>query len=240
MRAAVSISDLFITISAKMKEVYKEYLGKDSIAAVNMSESLKQDKSKALTNDKIEFVYAGGFQFNRDKILELLAKTIEQYNNDSSIETKLYLKIYSNTQPTPQLLSKLNIEGSSIFGGALNFNELKKVLNECDIPVHVEAFDRKSIESTRLSISTKIPEYLSLGKPILAIGPQEVASMEYLKNIALCVNDCDDIYRRLMVMITDEELRNNLSEYALKKYNAEHNVISLRAEFRNHILQLTH
>lgn len=239
MKICVNSSDLFLTISEKMKRIYKDYLGQDSIVAVNMCDSMKEDSNNEQAKSVINLVYAGGLHYNRYKTLELLVKSIKRYNNQLNNSVKLHLKIYSNKKPDSKILSKLDVKGTSTFGGSLNYAELKNELNRCDIPVHVESFDRRSIESTRLSISTKIPEYLSLGKPILAIGPKEVASMEYLQDVAFCVNNADNLYERLSTLVTNEKLKSSLSSLALKRYNQNHNVDKLTMEFKKNILQLS-
>ncbi len=49
----------------------------------------------------------------------------------------------------------------------------------------MESFKNKNVRTTRLSFSTKVTDYLSSGKPIWAVGPDEIASIEYFK-----MNDC--------------------------------------------------
>ena len=55
--------------------------------------------------------------------------------------------------------------------------------------VHVEAFDKKNRKITRLSLSTKISEYVASGAKVLAIGPAEVGSMRCLadRQLGLCI-----------------------------------------------------
>ncbi|MEG0474048.1 MAG: hypothetical protein RR588_17145 [Solibacillus sp.] len=67
---------------------------------------------------------------------------------------------------------------------------------------------------TRLSISTKIPEYLATGKPILAIGPSTLSSIKYLKSS------------------TDSFIIEDLSEESIQKtligiYNSKENFASI-------------
>ena len=78
----------------------------------------------------------------------------------------------------------------------LQYHSLDKALQEqikADSLLHVEAFDEKSKKSTRLSVSTKIFEYLYAGKIILGYGPSDVASMEYLRDIGCSVLCADDL-----------------------------------------------
>lgn len=236
MRKAVSESNLFITISQKMSDTYKEFLGKESEIAVNMTEMLKSGTEEVSSGNFVKMVYAGGLHSKRYESLHLLAKSIENYNKKA--KKKVLLEIYSNSNPTKEILRKINIKNSSQYLGSLDHKELKIVLNNCDVPVFVESFNKKSIESTRLSLSTKIPEYLSLGKPILAIGPANVASMEYLSEVALCINDPIDIERGLQELVTNPSFRNKISNDAIAKFNTYHNADILKKKFKSNIESL--
>lgn len=223
MKNAINQSDLLLTISEKMQRSYKYLFNKESIIALNTPPSLISDYSNDKNaRDKQVLVYAGGLHYKRYVTLSLLAKAIYDYNKTQLPENKVFLQIYSNTIPKERIRKKLCFENASGFLGSLNHEELKKVLNKADIMVHVEAFDKKSIEATRLSVSTKIPEYLSLGKPILAIGPCQIASMEYLEDCSFCINNKEDIYRKVSKFLSDEKLRKVISEKALEKYHKNH------------------
>lgn len=226
MNRTISRSNLFITISEQMRKTYKELFKKDSIVALNMTDSMKIENftSEKTDNNIIKLIYAGGLHFKRYETLSLLANAIDKYNKNSS-DKKAFLRIYSTGMLSDKVLRKLNIEGASEFSGGLDSEELKIKLNESDIPVHVESFDLKSIESTRLSISTKIPEYLSLGKPILAIGPKEVASMKYIADCAFCINSADNINEKLTLFLNEKILQRELSEKAVNMFVDNHNSI---------------
>lgn len=222
MRNIIKQSDLFLTISEQMRKEYKELFGKESILAVNMTETLKDKSVSTVKNEKITLVYTGGLHYKRYVTLNLLAKAIKNYNDNAQNNRKAYLKIYTGQTLTKKLSKLLNIEGASKYSGYLSPIQLKEVLNSCDIPVHVESFNKKSIESTRLSISTKIPEYLSLGKPVIAIGPSQVASIEYLKDAAFCISNKDNIDFELERILNDEILQGELSNKTLLMFEANH------------------
>lgn len=233
MQNIINECDLFITISDKMKNIYKDIFGKNSLVLSNISDSMKVKKLFPDDNKKTEFIYAGGLHLKRHNVLHLLAKSIKKYNNKH--KHCAFLKIYSTNEPEKSIKDKLNIKNASKFMGSLNSNQLKKALNNSNILVHVESFDDKSIEATRLSISTKIPEYLSLEKPILAIGPEEVASLEYLKNSAYCINNKNKIYEGIEKLINDKEIQDDLSRKAITKYNNNHNKKILINKFKKEL-----
>lgn len=228
MNKAISNSSLFITISEEMRSVYKDIFGKNSIIALNMAESMKTvpDEPNKLKSGPISLIYTGGLHFKRYNTLSLLAEAIRKYNNLSG-STKVFLSIYSIQEPSKRVLKRLNIQGASSFFGGLNSEELKIKLNEADILVHVESFDQKSIESTKLSISTKIPEYLSMGKPILAIGPNEVASMKFISDVAFCINSKNEIYSELCTFLDNERVRKDLSVKSAIIYDDKYGRVSL-------------
>lgn len=239
MHQAVSTSDLFITISDQMKIIYKSIFDKDSITILNITDSMQVEKyrNKNYDSNEINLIYAGGLHFQRYKTLHLIAEAIDSFNSQSE-ERKAYLYIYSTTFPSDKIKNKLNIKGASKFMGSLDAESLKIKLNEADIMVHVESFDSQSIESTRLSISTKIPEYLSLQKPILAVGPLEVASMKYLKDVAYCITNKSDIKDMLTVILNDHKLRDDLSKRSYDKYKENHDSTKLGAKIRSELAEI--
>jgi glycosyltransferase involved in cell wall biosynthesis len=238
MRKTVNSADLFMTISQKMSDIYKKLFEKNSIVVSNMTVSMRDDNRKNTEEDIITLVYTGGLHFKRFITLGLLGDSIKRYNISTS-NRKVMLKVYSNQKPGPTILKVLNKEGASQYCGSLDVNQLKIVLNSCDVPVHVESFERKSIESTRLSISTKIPEYLSLGKPILAIGPNNIASMEYLQDAAYCITNPDSIYEDLLKFLTNDEIRYRLSQTAKNKYEKYHDKHILSKRFKDYLSGLS-
>lgn len=239
MKNVINESDLFLTISEKMQKSYKQLFNKESIIALNTPSSLLSDDLKQKdTRYKQILVYAGGLHYKRYVTLSLLAKAIYEYNKTQSSENKVFLQIYSNSIPKESIKEKLCFENASDFLGSLNQEELKKVFNKADIMVHVEAFDKKSIEATRLSVSTKIPEYLSLGKPILAIGPSQIASMEYLEDCSFCVNNKEDIYTKISEFLSDENLRKTISKKASEKYLKNHEKEKVSIFFINSIRKI--
>lgn len=219
MKKCIKSSNLFFTISEKMQKEYKYLFKKESCLIINMTDKLKDDEcSKVNINKTREIIYAGGLHFNRDKSLELLIKNLKKFNEKQSYNKKYILKIFSTQELSETEKNKFNVKNTSLFCGGVDKEELKKILNNASIVVHVESFDKKSIESTRLSISTKIPEYLSLEKPILAIGPKEIASMEYLKDVSYCIYEEKNFLEKLTNFLENEELQNELSKKSYEKF----------------------
>ncbi|MBS9404061.1 hypothetical protein KG088_10505 [Halomonas sp. TRM85114] len=214
MKKAVVSSDVFVTISKEMRNEYKKRFGKDSINIFNAPKDLKVRSFKKTPRKDYIMVYAGGLHFERWKTLHELALAIKKFNEKNG--RSVVLKVFSHQSLDKKIVNSLNVSGSAEFCGPLDVDGVKFQLNDADILVHVESFNRKCIESTRLSISTKIGEYLSVGSPILAIGPQRVASMKFLKDTACCITSRKSY---------DSALYNILAENCTENDQINHNPV---------------
>jgi glycosyltransferase involved in cell wall biosynthesis len=68
------------------------------------------------------------------------------------------------------------------FCGGVSGDMLWEKIYESDVLLHIESDDKYLRKLTGLSVSTKIPEYLMSGRPVLGYGPEEVASMRLLND----------------------------------------------------------
>lgn len=210
-------TNLLITISEKMRTVYRGLFGADSVVYSNMPDS-PAEHPEVQTGGTVEFVYAGGLHYHRWKTLSLLGQAILAYNRTDP-PSVARLRIYSPHQPEQSILDSLCIEDSSEFCGSLAPEEVDSVLSSCDVEVHVESFDEECKEATRLSFSTKIFEYLQKGKCVLAIGPADIASMEYLSGGAYCINDPEKINAEAVGILCRGDMRNQIAAQCADLYD---------------------
>lgn len=225
----LSLSSCFYTISDAMRKEYIASLGYDSKIAVNMTESLLLPNFKC-NNDTIKLVYVGSLYYGRITILNQIGLSIQKYNKVAKTK-KAFLEIYTNNIPSKKENNLINIDNGSAYLGHLDIETLKLKLNEADILVFVESFEEKYIAKTKYSLSTKIPEYLSLRKAIFAVGPLDVSSMQYLEGVAFTVNLLDNIDSKLEQVLTCQETRNIVAEKAYKKFLLYHNKDKNQKEF---------
>ncbi len=217
LKQCLKNANLLITVSPIMKQVYKEKFNWDSIIAVNMSDNLYEEQCREKKDDIIHFAYSGSLYYGRNKTLELLAKSIEIFNEKYKIKSCLDIYTFSND------FNDLFNLPYVYYKGALNQIQLKKELNRIDILVFVESFDIEQIEKTRLSLSTKVPEYLSLKKPILTIGPEGIGSIEYLKDVSFYINSIDNLTEKIIKFIDNRNIQKILTDKAYNKYIKYHN-----------------
>ena len=67
------------------------------------------------------------------------------------------------------------------YKGYIEATEVKKKILESDILIHTEDFNKENIQKVKYSVSTKIPDYLASGRLLIAYGPEEIESNEYIK-----------------------------------------------------------
>lgn len=211
----------YFTISESMKEEYSKITGMKSYTLRNLTESMKISNFETKNKD-IEFIYTGSLYYERDYILGEVAKAAERYNlSNHNKGKKINISVYCNTEPegnSRQLFEKYDC---CKYLGSLDPDELKLKLNKSDVLLFIESFSEKMIEKTKYSFSTKIPEYLSLGKPIFAVGPKEIGSMNFLKNTAICNYDVSDIYINLQKYISSDDCLKEFADLAATKYKEE-------------------
>lgn len=176
-KKSIARSSFIVAGSEKMADEFKDIFGGNYIVAMNAIAELNFPLRKT-DGESVKFLYAGNIGLNRWKVLSLIARCLEEIGVECGIRGEL--SIYSLNEPTRKQLRKFNIPGYSEFRGALNTEELNIAKEQANVLVHVESFDRISRHITRLSVSTKISEYLASRRCIFAVGPANVASIEYL------------------------------------------------------------
>ncbi len=212
---AVAYSDCIIAIGDRMATEYRSRFGGNYFVAMNSVPDLKLPHYAGRQDKTIKFLYAGNLGLGRWKVLALIAECLKELQEEESLSGEL--AIYSLVKPDKKEMTFLNNPPFSSFKGALNTDELNREKTFSDILVHVEAFDRTNRHITRLSISTKIPEYLASGRCIFAVGPKNVASMQYITEydlgIAVMSNKKSAIKQAMKTIMLNHESR---AQYAVK------------------------
>ena len=220
------------TIGPQMTDYYKFKFGIKSKPLMNL---VRLDNFKFYSENlnPSKLVYIGGLHSNRWKVIKKLVLTIKENNLSLTLDIFTFDKLNKGFS---KFLKKYQFVN---FRGSIKGSEVSSKLLEYDVLLHVEAFDRHSKNITFLSVSTKIPEYLSTGKPILAIGPKNISSMQYLSQnrIAITCNNNKEIKLKLSTINNQRLLKDmNINSFAIIQRNHEINKIS--KEFQEHLLNL--
>jgi hypothetical protein len=163
-------------IGPEMKDEYEERFKIKFSCMMNPVEKIIEDK-KSLSSDDKKIVFMGGLHLGRLETLIEFLKELENTNLLYEIEIHLYVaSSYRNK------ILEHNIKGPKlIVHDYISPSEVESELLKYDVGLHLESFDDKFKKFTRLSISTKIPQYMGLGLPILAYSPSDVSSTKYIE-----------------------------------------------------------
>jgi glycosyltransferase involved in cell wall biosynthesis len=166
-------------------------------------------------NIPLKLIYTGNIIYGRIHSLFSIADALKVINSEG-VKAKLYL--YTANEITPEVRQRLKSSESVEIMGKVPYSQIPEILNDGDILVHVESFEKKQMLATSLSFSTKIVDYLEAGKPIFAMGWKEAASIKYLHDngIGITANTSEEVLDRLRDLIDHTE---SLNEKGLKAWN---------------------
>lgn len=232
------VNKIFV-IGDDMGSEYSNKLRKTCITIMNAVDVEKYLSARNSTlegkNEQtaIKLAYFGGLHLNRWKSLRKIGNACEHISKVEGV--KINLSIYTNQLPSNRIFKFLE-NGSSIrYMGSVKENKIIDEMQKYDVLVHVESFDRKMKQKTRLSISTKIPEYLASGKTILAMGPADISSIRYLKRLSLCyvIPSRKDINVTEVLQRIIAELDNSkIEELGIKIVQEKHSIEQNRQKIR--------
>ena len=214
-------ANLVLTIGQQMSDVYHREFALSSRPIMNMVDVPRtQPSARTSASAPLRLLYAGSLHSNRWKTLGALVDSIERLRGQG---VEACLRIVG-PPPTPEQLSRVARAPFSAHDGLLDPEELRDAIADSDCLVHVEASDPRSMAVTTLSVSTKIPEYVSSGRPILAVGPRGLASLAYLREADVAVTATEDASQlddAVASLAADPGLRRDLAArgFALARKN---------------------
>lgn len=193
-KETVSKAYMSYAIGRKMQCDYSKFFSKPFGILGN---SIDIDKYSHLLPKKIEkdtpilISYIGAIHSNRWKTIVALGEIVKEINSKYHYG-KIQIKVFSPTRPRRSAMLML-VKSGVEFCGVLDSEGVLQQMEQSHFLLHVESFDKRNRTYVRYSVSTKISEYLSSNRVVLAYGPHEVASMQLLKdnNLGCCLTDLD-------------------------------------------------
>lgn len=204
MRKVMQLAEKVYVISEIQKRDYERIFQKKCIILTKGMEFSRDIPIKKKYNNPLQLIYTGNIGNNRWKSLAMIANALESINKDTC---KGQLKIYTATPLTKEMKIALNRGENSIIIGSVSSDKILEIQQEADILIHVEAFDSENKFLTRHSFSTKIIDYLKMARPILVVGPRDIAPIEYF------------IKNDIGFVITNEKEVINKIEYFIKNFD---------------------
>ena len=217
VKKTMNYASCIYPICEKMGREYGELFGKPYhtlCTPSTISEPLKFEKSNLIS-------YIGNLGYKRNEQLVAIGRALK----DLDVSDKPnFINVYS-AEKDPEILKDLNEENGIKFCGSISADKVIEVMGQSLAVIHTESFDESMRKSVRYSMSTKIADSLASGTPILAFGPKEIASIEYLidNNAAFCAVSTDELPSVLKNLLCDIQKKNEIVNNAIKLANKNHN-----------------
>ena len=169
-----------ITISDPMQRDYAQLFG-FPVQTIRISSDANPAALPRAQREGISYV--GNLGIDRITPLIELGRTLKAAQLPG-FET---IRVYSSER-NPATLAQITEDNGLTFCGRLTEQGVERVLGASKFLILVESFDRSAIRRTKYSLSTKVAESLRSGACIIAYGPDEIASIEYLRrHKAACI-----------------------------------------------------
>ena len=183
----------------------------------------------------VNVTYAGGLHLDRWVTLKEVEKQLLQYSERS--QKSIVFNIYTS-QADKEKYSDYFDNRITVFHNYVPHSEISRIYKASDILIHAETLNSKYNAFFKYSVSTKIPEYLSSGRPVILLCPKSMALYNYLKsNNAAYVADSTDSFLKLFEsLINDKTERLNIINSAQKLAAENHDFYAVQKKFK-HILE---
>lgn len=165
-------SPVLLTIGTDMASEFARRYDKPTVVVGN---SIDVPPLTGSRSPNTSLVYAGGLHLGRADIIANLAAAL-----DRSDGAPLTIDLYTGPNDRP-LTESLAARYRSIRAqGFLLPDAVLPTLESSFAALFVESPEQRILDYTRLSVSTKVPEYLAARTPIVALGPPSQASVREL------------------------------------------------------------
>jgi glycosyltransferase involved in cell wall biosynthesis len=237
----LSRSPIGITVSNEMANEYASRYGGSFSPVLYPFDppQLAESSQKYNSAGRMKFIYLGGLEPDRWQSLQMLGKALAKLDEEG---IRAELLVYTFPHDIEKYGDKLQIENVSRVMGTALPSEVPGIQQSADVLIHVESFDKEAKKKTRLSFSTKIPQYLSTKKCVLAFGPLDVASMRYLADnhaaFIVSENDLQHLISELKSFISDQGLQKKISECGYRIAQANHNGDWQRERLRCQLVEI--
>lgn len=216
-----------LAISSKMKKECDKEFGVDSIVLTKPIFNKKEFEKREICFP-IRILYTGKLIIGRDKTIAKIAEAIHAINQHGQ---KIILDIYTQTEVSEKMKKRISIPGCCVLHPPVPQSEVYSLQDEADVLLFAESLSDRDL-TARLSFSTKLTDYLAVGKCIWGVGNADLGPIDYIKqeDVGLVSTDVKQIEDTLKDMTSDLELISTCSEksYDLGKNNHSSEVIITR------------
>lgn len=224
-----------VTICPELLKPYQQRFGVPGTVLMTGTALVGAEKPRTDSAPK-NLSYFGNIRCDRYLALAEVAGALDTINKEMGAAYRLRIYTAESDRKICRLLQKYE---SVEWMGFLTGEEFADALQTAGLLLHVEAFGDETVEKVKHSVSTKIADSLASGVPLVAYGPESVASMAYLRRngCAIVATEPGKLRQTLLAAFTREDLRQKAVERALQaaaeNHDAAQNSTRLREIWEN-------
>jgi hypothetical protein len=172
---------------------------------VLLSSTIKPRDFKPINTVNPIISYFGNIRLGRNKSLVDIAKALKKIN------VNYVLNVYSSEE-NKKYIKTLSKNDNIYYHGAVPYNEVQEKIIASDLIIIVEGFNKKDIDITRYSLSTKVADSISSGSNVLAYGSIECGAIEYANSIGCLttVTKSTDLEKSIRILFNRQDLQHEL------------------------------
>lgn len=224
-----------LSICQYMTDEYKHTYGKTFYPfhnPVDLREWQSLKVESKYPSDKISILYVGKINNDTTQCLLDMAKVVQELNAN---RRKFVFDIYSPDYSSKAYLFE-DIQDVHAFP-PIPHESIPSVIKSYSSLFLPLGFSIKSRTYVRLSMPTKLTEYLASGIPTILYCPEEIALAKYLNNkdcVIMCTQENINLLKNAVNKLSDKNVYNHLVSNSFK-LAAQHDIYLVREKFRETI-----
>lgn len=232
-RRCIKRSNVGIAISPAMAQRYSALCGLPFEVLMNMADEKMECCTPAEETGCKRFVYAGGLHLERWRALKELAESIDSKCPGGCLD--IYTSDDNRERYAPYFAG-LPVN----FLPAVPRSQIFQIYQTASVLVHAEYPTPVLKGFFKYSISTKIPEYLSAGRPVLFYGPSDIGLYQYLEdNQAALLADTREKLDAVIAQLATDSRQEDMVANAVNLAKKNHNSKTGRENLRRIMLEAT-
>jgi glycosyltransferase involved in cell wall biosynthesis len=233
-------SSVFIGISQKMCDIYKQRYQRDCIPfhnPIELDNWLAYTKKDWKASTPFRIMYTGRIGTSIQTSLVDICEAVYELNQDG-----LAVKFDIVLSPSCDTKTKQRLErpGCVCVLPAIPYKNIPACLAKADLLVLPLDFDRESVKFARYSMPTKAPEFMISGTPVIVYASSELAVTEYARKekwaYVVSERNISTLKKSLLELINDQALREKLSHRAQALAIQNHDAMQVRTAFRQTLI----
>lgn len=161
----ITRSPNIVCIGERMAEEYRSQFARDAFVAAFGVDDSSTDGYTAASGDARTLVYTGGLHLGREAVIKWIASALQG--------TAWRVEVYAPSRGAPH--------PNITYRATVSVRDIGAVLASADALLFVESLDEAIADYTRLSVSTKVAQYVAANHPTVLVGPKSQASIQVLK-----------------------------------------------------------